>query len=631
MSILIFRPGKASVLSSGVVKLSRTLQLVSRTVLAYAVLMLGSVPAVLAAEPGWLGPTSLLADRAGAKLYVSEPAAGQVAVLRLPSGALEESVQVPGRPMGLCMSADGQRLYVTSALPRGTVTIIELSEHRSVGSVKVGHTPVAGVISPDGTHLYVCNRFDNSVSVVDLREGKTSATMGAGREPIGMVLAADGEKLFVANHLPAGPADRGDVAATVTVIDTVLRKVEETIRLPDGSTGVRGICASPDGKYAYMTHILARYQLPTTQLTRGWMNANAMTVIDLERGARVNTVLLDDLDLGAANPWGVVCSADGRRVCVSHAGTHEVSLVDRAALHERLASVAERGAAAAGVPNDLTFLAGIRRRVKLPGNGLRGVATVGDTLYVAEFFSDAIGVVDVQPGTGNPSRSISLGPQFEIDITRRGEMLFNDASLCFQQWQSCASCHPDGRADGLNWDLLNDGVGNPRNTKSMVWSHRTPPAMITGIRDKAEAAVRAGIRHIQLVIRPESDAEAIDAYLRTLEPVTSPHRDDGKLSVAAERGEKIFAQTGCVTCHPAPLYTDLKMHDVGTGLGRDAERHFDTPTLVEMWRTSPYLYDGRSAIMREVLTTHNPDDRHGRCKGLGEDDLADLIEFILSL
>ena len=62
--------------------------------------------------------------------------------------------------------------------------------------------------------------------------------------------------------------------------------------------------------------------------------------------------------------------------------------------------------------------------------------------------------------------SLSLGTVREPSLERKGEMLFNDAQLCFQGWQSCASCHPaDARADGLNWDLLNDGIGNPKNVK----------------------------------------------------------------------------------------------------------------------------------------------------------------------
>jgi len=56
----------------------------------------------------------------------------------------------------------------------------------------------------------------------------------------------------------------------------------------------------------------------------------------------------------------------------------------------------------------------------------------------------------------------------------------------------------------LNWDLLNDGVGNPKHTKSMLLAHRTPPAMSEGVRLTAEAAVRSGLTHILYADRPEA-------------------------------------------------------------------------------------------------------------------------------
>ena len=49
----------------------------------------------------------------------------------------------------------------------------------------------------------------------------------------------------------------------------------------------------------------------------------------------------------------------------------------------------------------------------------------------------------------------------------------------------------------MNWDLMNDGVGNSKNCKSMLFSHVTPPNMISGIREHAERAVRAGFNFIQ--------------------------------------------------------------------------------------------------------------------------------------
>ena len=188
--------------------------------------------------------------------------------------------------------------------------------------------------------------------------------------------------------------------------------------------------------------------------------------------------------------------------------------------------------------------------------------------------------------------------------------------------------------DGLNWDLLNDGIGNPKNNKSLLLVFQTPPAMSIGVRESAEAAVRAGIRHILFTSQPPEVAEALDAYLQSLKPVPSPHRVKGLLSAAAQRGEKVFRskETGCAECHPGPLFTDLKSYDVGT-LGRfdKPTDRFDTPTLIELWRTAPYLHDGSAATLRDVLTTANPGDRHGRTSRLTADQLGDLAAYLLSL
>ena len=144
-------------------------------------------------------------------------------------------------------------------------------------------------------------------------------------------------------------------------------------------------------------------------------------------------------------------------------------------------------------------------------------------------------------GPCRPCRS-RWGRPADLSAVRRGEMLFNDATLSFQGWQSCASCHSDdARVDGLNWDLLNDGLGNPKNTKSLVWAHRTPPAMSTGVRDDAAAAVRSGLSHILFAVPSDDVATALDCYLRSLEPLPSPRLVDGQLSPAARRGEALVS------------------------------------------------------------------------------------------
>jgi hypothetical protein len=344
-------------------------------------------------------------------------------------------------------------------------------------------------------------------------------------------------------------------------------------------------------------------------------------------GKVLNTVLLDDVSLGAANPWGVASTADGKLLAVTHAGTHELSVIDRAGLHDKLA----RQATAAGVPSDLSFLTGLRQRITLAGRGPRGLAVIGHQAYAAEYFSDSLAVVDLNPSAANRARSIALGPQVPMTNRRKGELFFNDASLCFQQWQSCETCHPDARVDGLNWDLLNDGIGNPKNSRSMLLAHKTPPAMSLGVREDAEYAVRSGIKFIQFAVRPEEDAAAIDEYLKALQPVPSPHlARDGKLSSAAVRGKTVFQNAGCGVCHSGPEMTSKKSYDVGTSTGSDNGAPLDTPTLIEVWRTAPYLYDGRSRTMLDVLTRDNKEDQHGKTRGLSQQGLRDLAEYVLS-
>ncbi|MHC4505898.1 MAG: YncE family protein, partial [Planctomycetota bacterium] len=557
--------------------------------LSAALVMIAAGPGAAAAK--YLGPVAVVASRDGRRLFVANADARRIAVVDVAGGKVTRSIPVPAEPTGMVLGPRGTRLYVTCAAPKSTVVVLDAASGRQVASIPTGHTATGPAISPDGKVLYVCNRFDNAVAVIDLATNKETARVAATREPIASAVTPDGKTVLVTNLLPADRADAYDVAAVVTAIDTATKRAS-SIRLPNGSSSLRGICVSPDGEFAYAVHVLARYQMPTTQVERGWINTNAMSVIDVVAKKVINTVLLDDVELGAANPWGVACTADGASICVTHAGTHELSVIDASVLMEKLmaaeesdpaerrrvrAELADRSRSrdgqsvlrphvydssitAAEVPNDLAFLVGLRRRIWLKGdptravtvdpagvNGPRGLAVVGSKVYAAAYFSDSLAVVDLARKDGKAVSTIELGPRPQLTMQRRGEMYFHDATLCFQQWHSCASCHPDARVDALNWDLMNDGLGNPKNARSMLLAHKTPPAMSSGIRGKAEAAVRAGIAFILFSVRPEEDAAAIDVYLKSLEPVESPYLLDGKLSPAAERGKKVFfdKEVGC--------------------------------------------------------------------------------------
>ena len=51
----------------------------------------------------------------------------------------------------------------------------------------------------------------------------------------------------------------------------------------------------------------------------------------------------------------------------------------------------------------------------------------------------------------------------------------------------------------------------------------------------------------------------------------------------------------------------------------------------EAWRTAPYLHDGSAATIRDVLTTRNPEGKHGKVDDLSEQQISDLCEYVLSL
>ncbi len=619
---------------------------VAKPVLAASLLV---VAAVSSAQPAWLSPSALVASPDGATLYVACATGNRVVVLDIASHKVALSIEMPADPTGLCLSADGARLFVTCAAPESRVCVVETARGRIAEELPAGHTAMAPVLSPDGKWLFVCNRFDNDVSVFDLTAKKEVRRIPVKREPVAAAITTDGRRLLVANHLPAGRADAEYVAASVCVIDTERGRVVDNLWLPNGSGALKDLRISPDGKFAVVTHLIGRFWRPATQIERGGMNANAMTILALDRMAVLNTVLFDDWDRGAANPWGAAWSADSRTLVVTHAGTHEVSVIDFPALLARLVDMPPTplrvnapyaiGAAARAptdASGDLSFLGGLRDRRRLPVDNLgpRAVVVIGRRGYVANYFSDTLNVIELdrlQPKV----ETIPLGPRPRMTAVRLGELYFHDARICYQGWQSCSSCHPgDARVDGLNWDLPNDGLGNPKNTKSLLFAHKTPPVMSLGERQTAEAAVRIGIQHILFTVQPEKVAGAMDEYLKSRKPIPSPHLVNGKLSASAQRGEKLFhsAEVGCAQCHPPPLFTDLHTHDVGTRNAHDRETdRFDTPTLVELWRTAPYLHDGSVTTVSDLLVFANKNDQHGKTSHLTADEILDLCEYLLSL
>lgn len=607
----------------------------------------------------------------GRELAVSDRIAAVLTVIDQHLGKVIREVKLRSEPTGVAFSADSRIVYVAEYIS-GTVAEIDRS-----GKIKrrlqVAPRPVGLALAPKRGILLVACSAANEVSLIDLAEGKEQTRIPVRREPYYLAVTPDERLAVVGNRLPAGDASDPGTSAEITLIDLETAAKIADIRLPPNSTNVNGIAVSPDGKWAYAVHNVGRTALATTLIEYGWINANAVSVIDLSKGKFFATILMDRRDRGAANPWGIALSPDGKTAWVTLSGTHQLIKLDLGRLHQSMqkqmpliaayqqslgvkqqetlaiaASIYSDTAAAAGddptsvelMVSDLppayaqgVYLKDIASRIDLPGNSPRGLAISpdGSRLAAAMYYSGEIALIDAR--TDKTTGAILLGKQPPTSPARRGEAIFHDATYCYQQWLSCSTCHPDGRADGLNWDLLNDGIGNAKNTRSLVWSHRTPPVMLRGIRPNMASAVVAGFKFA--LFRPPKidDLRAVQAYIKSMQPEISPYRIDGKLSEQAKIGKRIFEseQVGCARCHPAPLFTDLQMYDVATAIKSDRNDPFDTPTLIEIRRTAPYLHHGKAATLREIFTKFNKTDSHAKTSRLSQAELDALIEYLKSL
>ena len=561
-----------------------------------------------------LFPTGLALDAQG-KLVMSEKGQKRVAVYSPDGQKLERTFAMSEIPTGVCIN--GNTLYATTFESKGILHVLDLTSGKELAAVETGSGACSPIVNKEAGCLYVCNQFQNTVSEVDLKTNKVMRTVAVLREPKSAVISKDGKFLYVTNFLPAQRADLDYVAACVSVIDLESFTKVKDIQLANGSNALRGICITPDGKYVYVSHNLGRYTVPTSQLQQGWMNTSAFSVIDTEKQEFLGVVIVDEPERGAAGIWSIACNDEN--IFISHSGTHEISVIRHKEMLDKFLAYPDKSM----LEYDLTFLYGLRERIPLQGNGPRAILLAGNRLIVPTYFADILNVMDVH---SYQLTSVDMNPgRVESDINK-GEKFFNDASHCFQNWQSCNGCHPgDGRTDGMNWDLMNDGVGNSKNCKSMLFSHVTPPSMISGVRESAEWAVRAGFKFIQFFDVSEEDARCVDAYLKSLQPVPSPYLVNGELSEKAKAGKEVFDKLKCGECHSGIYYTDLKMHRIGEDV--EFEKGWDTPTLREVWRTAPYLFDGRAATMKEVFEVH----RHGIDKKVSKKDIEALTEYVNSL
>ncbi len=596
------------------------------------VIILLCLCSALIGEQRYLSPSDIAISRDGTLLYLACETDDSVQVLDVAKETIAARFNVKGVRQ-IVLSADNDRIYAACGGFDGKIHEVDAKTGELLRSLSVGHTPMNPILSPDGKTVFFCNRFSRKdqpdVYSLDIESWKIAASTKAIREPVTMNLSKDGNYLWVVNHLPLMPANLEKVFTSLNIYRSSDLEPVATLDMPSGSFAIRGSAISNNGKYLFVTHTIGRFTVPTTHLDRGWINTSAVSIFDMAEQKYINSVLLDDIMRGAANPWGIAVTNDDKWLCVNASGTHEIICIDIKEMFKRISNADDPKE----IVNDLSFLYGAKTRIKLEGQGARSIAVKNDYIYIPMYFSDCVNMLEIWDD--GPGAAVALPMQENIapGLVRQGEMAFNDATFCYQDWQSCASCHPDSRSDGTNWDLLNDGIGNPKQSRSLLYTHRTSPVMITGARASAEIAVSKGFSHIQFHQATPQHEAAVNEYLKSLEPIPSPYLDiNGNLTGSALRGKEIFfGKANCAKCHVPPYYGDRSKHVLGLGSDNDRDREFATPILIECWRTAPYMYDGRAESIEDVITNDNKNNKHGNTKNLTDQEIKDLAEYILSL
>jgi YVTN family beta-propeller protein len=585
-----------------------------------------------AAQPKYLSPVDLVASSDSTSLYVAEQTAKQIAVINLQTNAVTKVIKLPNEVTGLAVASVDSKIYATCSSdfwPAGMVCEIDASSGRVLRRIAAGHGARSPVLNPDNTTLYVCNLFDNDVSVIDIESGRETARIPMVRAPCSAALTPDGSVLVVVNSIPAeASTDTNNVSCRISLIAIATGRVD-TVALKRGSHSALGVTISPDGNFAFITHLIGAFTLPAIQPDNGWIHSHHCAVIDIKGRKLLNEIPLDKATKGSANPWGVACTRDANILCIAHSGSNELSVID----------FQQMMAKAVGDTDLTRYFASmytITQKVPVTGKSPRALAIVGNKLYTAGYFADDIEIFNLSPSPGPnlppsvaASGTITLGPIRELTSKRKGEFHFYDGSICYQKWHSCHSCHPFARPDALNW-ILNTSNSAPKNTTSTLYSWWTPPCSWAGKRIDAHDKIRSSLR-AELFMEPdEGIAVCIDTFFMTMKPVPSPHLNKGRLSPAAERGRAIFADTSkvnCATCHSGPLFTDNNFHNTGVLDPWDNNQNWNTPTLIETWRTGPYGHIGSFDKIEDMLKLRT----HSNAGNLSEQEFRDLLEYVLSL
>jgi hypothetical protein len=241
------------------------------------------------------------------------------------------------------------------------------------------------------------------------------------------------------------------------------------------------------------------------------------------------------------------------------------------------------------------------------------VAFDGNNDLIA-YYPELPGLVVTQNGA---KRTITLPGELGYDS---GRNMFHEQT---QSGLACASCHPEGRDDGLVWKFQELG---PRRTQVLAGSILArAPYHWTG--DQADLPTLMDDVFAVRMAGPQPTRSEHTSLGPFLERIAAPAPIGLANADAAARGKAIFesADVGCLGCHVGTLMSTKQVLDVGTGGA------FKVPSLVGVGARAPFLHDGCAATLMDRFTTCGGGDHHGKTSQLTAPQLADLVAYLETL
>ncbi|NUO49816.1 MAG: c-type cytochrome, partial [Polyangiaceae bacterium] len=552
------------------------------------------------------------------RLLATLPAADRVAVVRVSdAGALTMTCTraTSAEPFGLATSARGDRIYVSA----GWGARLEGfdGELGNKGGVDLPRDPRQIVLSDDEKTAFVSHAVGGIVSVVDLGTMRSSTPVLVWADP------RDQDD-------PAGPRS---LAAAMT---SAVGKGSQPVAGQNGMrTGLQGYAlvkssdppgrlllpqvlvdpGNPEGRAeefgnsggVHLPNIAVIDAATKTPLSAS-LSTNQNMAIFFEDDSRFSGV--QPTAAGCMLPRGAAFDAESGSLLVACLGSDMVVAYDGASATPTAVEMKrwDVGSGPTGVAVDAP-----KRRAIAWSQFERSL----DVLP----FSD-LGVV-IEPD-GRPRRDkIDLSPLQKPPALAflLGRQIFHGVAdiRISSEGVACASCHPEGRDDGLTWATPE----GPRRTP-MLAGRMEPPLGWLGANEDLERHLDAeflrlhgqGLRSVQ--------REALMAYLSGLRPPPKRKTD----AALAEKGKELFSSKGCATCHPGGG-TDGKTHDVGSKRSGDKKAAFDTPSLRHLAGRAPYFHDGRFKSVREVL--EQPHGDKTSTPKIAPNEIAPLEAYLLGL